>query len=145
MIRGIIYNVVNETEHAKKCFEEAKEAGESDAVFYLANIYEKAGDYNYAMILLEEYIAGGKVSAQGYLTVGQHYFENGDYEDAIRMFQAGIALGESGALKLLMQEEIACYERLADFSTAKEKAAAYLEKYPEDPVIQKEYEFLKSR
>ena len=44
--------------------EEAKKEGNADASFYLAGIYEKAGDANYAMILLEEYIASGKASAE---------------------------------------------------------------------------------
>lgn len=145
LIQGIIYNAVNETQKAKECFEKAKKAGDSDAIFYLANIYEKAGDHNYAMILLEEYISSGESGAEGYLSVGRHYYDVGAYEDALSMVQSGIALGESGVLKNLMQEEIACYEKLGDFTTAKEKAKTYLEKYPDDALIQKEYEFLKSR
>ena len=145
LIKGIIYNVVDDTEKAKACFEEAKAAGNVDAIFYLAGIYEEAGDANYAMILLEEYIASGKASAEGYLTVGRQYFEDGSYAEALNTIQAGIALGNSGVLKSLLQEEIACYEKLGEYETAREKAAIYLEQYPEDTVIQKEYEFLKSR
>lgn len=145
LIKGIIYNTVNETEKAKEYFEEAKKAGDSESIFYLANIYEKAGDSNYAMILLEEYIASGKSSAEGHLSVGRHYFEEGAYEEALKTFQAGIALGESGVLKNLMQEEIACYEKMGDFANAKACAEDYLDKYPDDAIIQKEYEFLKSR
>lgn len=145
LIKGIIYNVVGDTEKAKKCFEEAKESGNVEAIFYLAGIYEAAGDSNYAMILLEEYIASGKAGAEGYLTVGRQYFEAGSYEDALGVIQEGIALGQSGVLKSLLQEEIACYERMGDFASAREKAADYLTQYPEDTVIQKEYEFLKSR
>ena len=145
LIKGIIYNVVNDTEKAKQCFEEAKAAGDVEAIFYLASIYEEAGDANYAMILLEEYIASGKASAEGYLTVGRQYFDEGAYAEALNTIQSGIALGQSGVLKTLLQEEIACYEKLGDYAAAREKAAAYLEQYPEDAVIQKEYEFLKSR
>lgn len=145
LIQGIIYNAVNETQKAKECFEKAKKAGEADAIFYLANIYEKQGDHNYAMILLEEYIESGKANAEGYLSVGRHYFDAGAYEDALTLIQEGISLGESGVLKSLMQEEIACYEKLADFTSAREKAETYLEKYPDDTLIQREYEFLKSR
>lgn len=145
LIQGIIYNAVNQNEKAKECFEKAKKDGEADAIFYLANLYEKAGDHNYAMILLEEYIESGKSGAEGYLSVGRHYYDAGALEEALGMIQEGIALGESGVLKSLLQEEIACYEKLGDFSTARDKAKAYLEKYPDDALIQKEYEFLKSR
>lgn len=145
LIQGIIYNAVEQTEKAKECFEKAKKDGEADAVFYLANIYEKQGDHNYAMILLEEYIESGKASAEGYLSVGKHYYDVGAYEEALAMIQEGAALGESGVLKSLLQEEIACYEKMGDFSAAREKAKSYLEKYPDDVLIQREYEFLKSR
>ena len=145
LIKGIIYNVVDNTEKAKECFEDAKKDGNAEASFYLAGIYEEAGDANYAMILLEEYIASGKANAEGYLSVGRHYIEEGAYEDALKTLEAGIALGESGVLKSLLQEEIACYEKLGNFASAKEKAEDYLDKYPDDPLIKKEYEFLKSR
>ena len=145
LVKGIIYNVVGQTDKAKECFEDAKAEGNADAVFYLANIYEKAGDHNYAMILLEEYIAGGNASAEGYLTVARHYLDAGSYEEALNMVQAGIALGDSGVLKSLLEEEIVCYERLADYGSAKTKAEDYLDRYPGDAAMQKEYEFLKTR
>ena len=97
------------------------------------------------MILLEEYIASGKASAEGHLSVARNYMEQESYEDALQTLQTGIALGESGVLKNLMQEEIACYEKLGDFAAAKSRAEDYLDKYPDDPIIKKEYEFLKSR
>ena len=145
LIKGIIYNVVNQTDKAKECFEDAKAEGNAEAVFYLANIYEKAGDHNYAMILLEEYIAKGNASAEGYLTVAGHYLDAGAYEEALNMVQSGIALGDSGVLRSLLEEEIVCYEKLADYASAKAKAEDYLDKYPEDAAMQKEYEFLKTR
>lgn len=145
LIRGIIYDAVGQKDKAKSSFEEAKEKGDAEGSFYLACLYEEAGDHNYAMILLEEYIASGKAGAEGYLTVGRIYFEAGDYENALSMLQSGIALGESGVFKNLLQEEIACMERLGDFAGAKEKAENYLDRYPEDVIMQKEYEFLKTR
>lgn len=145
MMQGFVYYAAGETDKAKEFFEKAKSEGESDAVFFLANIYEKAGDHNYAMLLLEEYIDGGKAGAEGYLTVGRNYIDNGSYEDALSVIQSGIALGESGVLKDLLVEEIACYERLGDFGSAREKAGAYLKSYPDDTAMLKEYEFLRSR
>ena len=48
-------------------------------------------------------------------------------------------------LKSLLQEEITCYEKMGNFASAREKAEDYLDKYPDDALIQNEYEFLKSR
>lgn len=145
LVKGIIYRVEGQMDQAKDCFEKAKKAGDSQGLFYLASIYEEAGDHNYAMVLLEEYISGGDAGAEGYLSVAKEYFSNGAYEDALNMVQSGIALGDSGVLKYLLQEEVACLEKLGDYVNAKEKTAQYLEKYPEDAVMLKEYEFLKSR
>lgn len=145
MMKGIVYQVAGDSDKAKECFEKAKQEGDPDAVFFLANLYEKEGDYNYAMILLEEYIAGGKAGAEGYLSVARHYFDNGAYEDALNAVQSGIALGNSGVYKELLQEEVICRERLGDFAGAREKAEAYLEIYPEEEAMAKEYEFLRSR
>ncbi len=145
LIKGIVYNIVNQDEKAKEYFEQAKSEGNAEAIFYLANCYEKAGDHNYAMILMEEYLATGKAGAEGYLSVGRQYFTDGNYEEALEIFREGIDLGESGLQKEMLQEEIACLEKLGDFEGAREKAAVYLENNPEDALIQKEYEFLKSR
>ncbi len=145
LIQGIIYQVNHQPDEAKKCFEQAKKEGNSESLFFLAEHYENMGDPQYALELLEEYIESGKANAEGYLSVGRHYFEDGSYKKALEIFQAGIALGESGVLKNLLQEEIACYEKQGDFVTAKELAEDYLDKYPEDAAVQKEYEFLKSR
>lgn len=145
MMKGMVHQVAGDTDKAKEYFEKAKQEGDPDAVFFLANLYEKAGDYNYAMILLEEYISGGKAGAEGYLSVARHYFDNGAYEDALAAVQSGIALGNSGVFKELLQKEIICYERLGDFAGAKAKAEAYLETYPDEEAMAKEYEFLRSR
>ena len=145
LVKGIIYNVVEQPDKAKKCFEEAKAEGNTEAIFYLANIYEKAGDHNYAMILLEEYIESGSAGAEGYLTAGRYYMNAEAYEEALTAVQAGIALGDSHVLKNLLEEEIVCYEKLSDFASARTKAEDYLDRYPGDAAMQKEYEFLKSR
>lgn len=145
LVQGIIYNAVGDTKQAKKCFEQAKSDGQAEAGYYLAAIYEDAGDHSYAMTLLEEYIDSGQAEAEGYLNVGRYCFGDGEYQRALETFRAGIALGESGVLKNLLQEEIACMEKLGDFAGAKEKAAAYLDKYPGDTLMEREYEFLQTR
>lgn len=145
LTKGMIYQVAGQTSKAKELFEKAKDAGDSEALFFLSEIYEEAGDHEYALRLLEEYIAGDNASAEGCLTVSGYYIQDGNYEDALKAVQNGISMGESAVKKLLLQEEIACYEHLGDFTGAREKAESYLEIYPEDELIQREYEFLKSR
>ena len=61
------------------------------------------------------------------------------------MLEAGIAAGEGALLQELLGNEIAVYERMGDFETAKLKMESYLEHYPEDERAQREYVFLKTR
>lgn len=145
LIKGVVYTAVEDNGKAKECFEKAKADGNAQAGFYLANVYEKSGDHNYAMLLLDEYIESGKAGAEGYLSVARYYFGDGEYEKALKTVQAGIALGESGVLKSLLQEEVACMEKLGDFEGAKAKAADYLKTYPKDAMMKKEAEFLSTR
>lgn len=145
MTKGIIYQVVGQSAKAKECFEKAKESGNAEALFFLSKIYEDAGDHEYAMSLLGEYVSAEDAGAEGCLTAAEYYMQDGKYEDALQALQKGISKGESLVKKMLLQEEIACYEHLGDFAGAREKAESYLEIYPEDALIQKEYEFLKSR
>lgn len=145
LMEGIIYQAAGDLEKAKECFEKAKKEGEQDAVLFLADLYEKAGDSNYAEILIEESVSEGKASAENYLNIAAHYIAKGAYEKALSAVQSGIALGESGVYKELLREEIICYEKLGDFANAKVKAEAYVSAYPKDEAMTKEYEFLKSR
>ncbi|MGN0334317.1 MAG: tetratricopeptide repeat protein [Lachnospiraceae bacterium] len=145
ILKGLIYSTLADTAAAKQCFEDARKSGIAEASLYLANLYEKEGDSPNAQLLYEEYAESGKAQAEGYLAVARSRFEAGNYTEALSLCEKGIAAGESGVLRNLMQEEIACYEKMTDYETARAKAEAYLEKYPEDELILREYEFLKSR
>ena len=41
--------------------------------------------------------------------------------------------------------EVVCYEKLADWENAKQKASEYLIEYPEDTAMEREAEFLETR
>lgn len=77
--------------------------------------------------------------------MGNCYLKEEEYEKALKQYQKGIKLNEAGTLKPLKENEVAAYEKLGDYDTAKEKADAFLEQYPEDTGMQKEVEFIKTR
>mgnify|MGYP005802440131 FL=1 len=45
----------------------------------------------------------------------------------------------------LKYNEIICYEKLADWENAREKANEYLSEYPDDEAVRKEAELLETR
>ena len=71
--------------------------------------------------------------------------DQGDYESALSAIQDGIALGDSESLQELLSYEIAVYEQMGDFATARVKMESYLESYPDDEGAAREYVFLKTR
>ena len=73
--------------------------------------------------------------------------QNGNYESALAYIEkAGNCIGNSDELtQELAYNEIICYEHLGRWDEAKEKAAAYTDKYPDDDSISKDAAFLETR
>lgn len=69
----------------------------------------------------------------------------GEYEKALSYYQKALEKRTSGEKQHLLRGEIAALEYTGDFEGAKEKAKAYLQQYPEDAGMQREWIFLKSR
>ena len=113
------------------------------------------GSYADALEAFESAVDNGaKQTVELYNLMGVSAMQTGDYEKGLDYIQAGLALtdtgtdGESddaGLIQEMEYNEIICMERQADWESAKEKIAAYIEKYPDDEAAQKEAEFLKTR
>ena len=115
---------------------------------------------------------GSEPTATLYHMLGVAAMRAGDFQDAIDFFDAGIArfdsdLEEAGAiwsdltggeesnalaedlsievLQSLMYNRILAHQNLANWDVARELASAYLQMFPDDEVIQREYEFLRTR
>ena len=113
------------------------------------------GSYADALEAFESAVDNGaKQTVELYNLMGVSAMQTGDYEKGLDYIQAGLALtdtgtdGESddaGLIQEMEYNEIICMERQADWESAKEKIAAYIEKYPDDEAAQKEAEFLETR
>lgn len=71
----------------------------------------------------------------------------GDWESALDYYAKGIASEDCSdeMMQEMMFNEIAAYEKMGDYETAKEKLREYTEKYPDDENAAKEAEFLETR
>ncbi|MBU3875131.1 tetratricopeptide repeat protein [Faecalicatena sp. AGMB00832] len=157
-------------EDAVSSFQQSLEKKEDAQEAYrgLGMAYYEQKDYKAAREAFQNVIANdGEESAVLYNFIGVCSMQLDDMEGALDAFQKGIALAEKadssesgtqkeggnkdGAADLskTIQEmkfnEIVCYEQLHDWQSAKEKAEAYIAKYPDDQAAQKEVEFLKTR
>lgn len=131
---------------AKTFLENAAKAGNSEAVYWEAELYWQMGNTDYAITLYQSYLEGEAPEHQSaYARVASWQMGQGDYDAALATLEEGISKGEDSSLKELLGNEIAVYEQKGDFETAKLKMESYLEQYPEDEAAQREYVFLRTR
>ncbi len=80
--------------------------------------------------------------------------DESSYTSVLEYIQTGLALAESDdseeapdeeMIREMKYNEILCYEKLADWENARQKAEEYLSEYPDDEAVQKEAEFLETR
>ena len=143
---GRLSYYMEDYEQAKTYLEDAVKEGDSEAVYWEAELYWQMGNIDYAIPLYQRYLEGeAPVHQEACAKVASWQMEQGAYSEALSMLEAGIAAGEGALLQELLGNEIAVYERMGDFETAKLKMESYLEHYPEDERAQREYVFLKTR
>lgn len=131
---------------AKKAMNQAVKDEIWEAYFYLGKIAADEKDYEAAVKEFQAYESKAKpVAGAVYGELGNCYMEMGDYENALAVYEKGISAGDGTYLKELRANLIIAMERLGRFEEALERCSAYMEDYPEDEAMAKEYEFLKTR
>ena len=127
--------------------ERAKKNGEGseEVINLLADCYKQTEQYDLAAMIYDSYLAEN-ANPEMYNQLGLCYVEQGDYASALNAFQVGTQIQENNTcMQTLLLNEIACYEFLLDFDTAKDKMEEYMLIYPYDEQIEKEYAFLTTR
>ena len=134
-----------EYDEALADFQEMTESGGNDvAEGYrgLGMTYYEMEDYENALEAFRNAADNGaEQSIQMYNLMGVCAMQTEDYASALEYIQSGLALtgtsdGADKADEKLVQEmkynEIICYEKLADWENARQKAEEYLGEYPEE-------------
>lgn len=142
-----LYYFLNKEEMAKEGFEKSLEKGYAEAGFYLGQIEQENGRFKKAEEYYINYIESGKriSSAAVYNQLGICYLELGEYEFARDTFSLGLKVNDSEMKQELKFNRVIAYERLGNFEKAYKRAKEYLEEYPEDSVMKKEKQFIKTR
>ena len=133
----------------------------------------RQNQFSEARVALETALElGSEPTATLYHMLGIAAMRKADFQDAVGFFDAGIArfdadLEEAGAtwsdltnevgsnglagdlsievLQSLMFNRILSHQNLANWDVARELASSYLQMFPDDEVMQREYEFLRTR
>lgn len=146
VMQGRLSYYMEDYTNAKTCLENAAKAGNSEAVYWEAELYWQMGNTDYAITLYQSYLEGEAPQHQSaYARVASWQMGQEDYDAALATLEEGISKGEGSGMKELLGNEIAVYEKKGDFETAKLKMESYLERYPEDEAAQREYVFLRTR
>lgn len=125
----------------------ARQKGEADAemIAFLGDCYQAQGEYILACSVYSGYVEENP-DPEMYNKMGMCYVQEGDYANALASFQAGQRITENNTcMQTLKLNEIACYEYLYDFKTARDLLGAYLQQYPATSDLQREYAFLLTR
>ena len=112
-------------------------------------------DYTSALDAFQKAVDNGaEQTVQLYNLMGICGMRTGDYEGALESIRAGLALtgaasdeeaADGDMIREMKYNEIICYEQLADWENARQKAEQYLSEYPDDEAVQREMDFLKTR
>lgn len=143
--KGRIYYILGQNSEAEKLLKEAIDKDVIEAKLYLAKIYQDAEDYPAAQALLEEYAASDEVTSEALGTLGDIELTNGNFENALGYYEAGLGHDSIDNLPQLMKGKVAALEKLNRFDEAAEALTQYLDKYPNDEEASKELVFLQTR
>ena len=143
--RGRIFENQGLYMDAKAALLSSIQLGYEDAMLLLGRIYLKLDDVSNARTMYEDYLAQSEKKAIAYNGLAQCDIYEGNYDSALKHIKKGLAAGKGDELRGLLYNEIVAYEYKKDFQIAKEKMAAYLEKYPDDVDALRENEFLSTR
>lgn len=154
-------------EEALAQFQEAADSSdrEKSAEGYrgLGMAYYESGDYEKALESFQKAVdLGAEETVQLYHLMsvcGMQAWTDGEADEAaytsvLEYIRTGLALAETGSgedapdedmIREMKYNEIICYEKLADWENARQKAEEYLGEYPDDEAVQKEAEFLETR
>lgn len=143
--QGHIYYLLGDYKQAKTNLDKAIDKNSKSALLYLAEVYNAEDKTEEAQALLENYVKDNAKDSKALNTLGMMQMNHENYEDALKYFQLGLEIKDASNRQELMKNEIAAYEYMGDFASAKKKMEAYLKEYQNDEEAVREYTFLKTR
>ena len=139
---GRVYYSLEEIPKAMECLNKAVDGGYIEAVPVLASIYLEEENIAAARALYESAQTKGLGAGECYNGFALCSLAEGKPDVALQYIEEGLKVSGETEARSLLFNEVAAYEAMRDFDTARDKAAAFLEKYPNDTSMIREYKFL---
>ena len=143
--RGRVYYYMEDYDNARSELIKASQKGSDESLLLLGMVYLAKGETSSARALFIQYISGTSQSAKGYNGLALCDMKEGNYNSALVNIEQGLPYASTEELQSLLYNEVVIYEKMLDFRTAFQKAAEYLEMFPDDAEMARELTFLRSR
>lgn len=143
--RGRVYYYMQDYQNAQNELIEASKMNSTEALVLLGMVYLAQNDISNARSMYQEYVTKVDACAKGYNGLALCDIAEGFYANALVNISNGLPNATTEEMRDLLFNEIVVYEKQLDFATAQQKAAEYLQIFPDDEIVAKELVFLKSR
>lgn len=143
--KGRVFLLLKNYDEAKKQLDKALNAKDEDAKLYMAKLLEETGNTQQAYAVYESYAQNNKKDGSAQYKLGMILMETDDDKGALEYFQKALESGNIEDETVILKNQMICYEKLEDYNNALEIARTYVEKYPEDLEMKKEFLFLSTR
>ena len=143
--KGRINYLLGELQTAVSLLEEAADADQMLAYYYLAEISYELGDMSAAKTNLSIYAKSEEANSYNLFSIANHYIAQKHYDMAIECLNAALELEQVPNKQIILKTLVIAYEYTYDFASAKSVMAEYVKAYPEDEEALREYTFLETR
>lgn len=143
--KGIAYQNLGEENAAEDVLKQAVDKGFSEANLALGEMFLVPESYDYGLSFYQAYVKENPEKGEAYVELMGAYMKREDYSGALQILEQAKEKATGECRKQLLWYEIVCYEYKGDYAAAREKAGDYLENYPREEKVQKEYDFLVTR
>lgn len=140
---GRVYDCLEEDSKAIEHLQRAVDQGYLNAVPVLGRIYLDNDNIAAARSLYEDAMKAGLDSGKAMNGLALCAIAENKPDLALRYIEEGLNSSDDEIRRSLLFNEVIAYEDLQDFQTAREKAREFLQTYPNDEQMKREYKFLR--
>jgi tetratricopeptide (TPR) repeat protein len=145
MQKGRIHFMMGHYGDSVSALTEAAAGGEAESYYYLAEVYLATDKKDEAKSALASYIASDVADSYRLYHVADSQITKGNYDIAIECLESALELELIPNKQIIMKSLVVAYEKVSDFTSARNVLKEYVKIYPEDEEAKRELTFLETR
>ena len=145
MQKGRIHFMMGRYGDSVAALTEGAAGGEAESYYYLAEVYLATDKREEAKGALASYIASDVADSYRLYHIADTQITKGNYDIAIDCLEAALELELIPNKQIVMKSLVIVYEKVSDFTSARNVLEEYVKIYPEDEEAKRELTFLETR